>query len=154
MREVVIIGGARTPIANFMGALEAVQANDLGVAALKGALQKTGADANMVEEVVAGHCGQSSCPGNSARWVTLKSGCPVEAVSMTVNQQCPSSMRAAEIVSQEILLGKIEVGAAVGYESMSNGPYLLFGARKGYRMFDGEPLRACSISLQSDVKVR
>ena len=142
MREVVIVGGARTAIANFMGSLQDIPANELGVIALKGAMEKYKISPSWIEEVVGGHCGQASCQGtNTARWVTIKSGCPVEAVSMTVNQQCPSSMRAAEIISQEIMLGKIDVGAAVGYENMSSMPYLIFGARKGYKLFQDVPIK-------------
>ena len=140
MKEVVIVSGARTPIADFMGSLEAFKADELGVIAFKAAIQKAGLAPQAIEEVVAGHTGQAGL-GNSARLVTIKAGCPVETVSMTVNQQCPSSMRAAEIIAQEIMLDKIEVGAAVGYESMTNCPYLLFGARKGYRLFDGENIK-------------
>ncbi len=66
--------------------------------------------------------------------MTLGAGCPVETVSLTINQQCASSMRATEIISQEIMLGKIDIGAAVGHESMTNIPYLLLKARMGYRM--------------------
>jgi acetyl-CoA C-acetyltransferase len=63
---------------------------------------------------------------------------PAESFAFTVHQQCASSMRGAELLSQEIMLGKIDIGAAVGVESMSNAPYLLFSARKGYRLNDGE----------------
>ncbi|MGX8701014.1 thiolase family protein [Caproiciproducens sp.] len=142
MRDVVIVGGARTAIANYMGSLQDVPANELGTIAFKGAMEKYHISPDIIEEVVGGHCGQASCQGsNTARWVTLKAGCPPEAVSMTVNQQCPSSMRAAEIISQEIMLGKIDVGAAVGYENMSSMPYLLFGARKGYKLFQDVPIK-------------
>jgi acetyl-CoA C-acetyltransferase len=101
-------------------------------------MEKFGIDPNTIEEVIAGQCNQYGSPGNSARWVTLKSGLPIECVSTTVHQQCPSSMRAADILSQEIMLGRVNVAAAVGYESMSNAPYLLMDARKGYRLNDGE----------------
>lgn len=142
MREVVIVAGARTAIANYMGSLKDIPANELGVIALKGAMEKYKVSPGVIEEVVAGHCGQASCEGsNTARWVTIKSGCPTEAVSMTVNQQCPSSMRAAEIISQEILLGKIDAGAAVGYENMSSMPYLIFGMRDGYKLFQDVPIK-------------
>jgi acetyl-CoA C-acetyltransferase len=64
-----------------------------------------------------------------------------ESFAFTVHQQCASSMRGSELLSQEIMLGKIDVGAVVGVESMSNAPYLLFGARKGYRLADGEKIQ-------------
>jgi acetyl-CoA C-acetyltransferase len=138
MKDVVIVGGARTAIGNFSGALESFNPIDLGVYALKGAMAKVGITANAIQEVIAGHCNQSSSPGNSARHVALKAGCDVSSAAFTVHQQCASSMRAAELLSQQIMLGKIDVGAAVGIESMTNTPYYLFGARKGYRLGNAE----------------
>jgi acetyl-CoA acetyltransferases len=141
MRDVVIVSGARTPIGNFQGSLESLRAHELGVIVLKAAMEKIKIDPKLIEEVMVGHVNQAGSPGNSARWVTLKSGCPVETVSTTVHQQCPSSMRAADILSQEIMLGRVDVAAAVGQESMSNAPYLLMGARKGYRLNDAEKVQ-------------
>jgi acetyl-CoA C-acetyltransferase len=138
LKEVVIAAGVRTAIGDYMGSLQSLKGHELGTLALKGVIEKSGIDPKLIEEVIAGHVNQAGAPGNSARWVTLKAGCPVETISTTVHQQCPSSMRAADFVSQAIMLGRIEVGAAVGMESMSNAPYLLMGARKGYRLNDGE----------------
>ncbi|MDR2295795.1 MAG: thiolase family protein [Clostridiales Family XIII bacterium] len=138
MKEAVIVAGARTAIGDYMGSLQSLKAHELGTLALKGVIDKAGIDPNLIEEVIAGHVNQAGAPGNSARWVTLKAGCSVETTSTTVHQQCPSSMRAADFLSQAIMLGRIEVGAVVGMESMSNAPYLLMGARKGYRLNDGE----------------
>lgn len=140
MREVVIVSGMRTPIGDYLGTLKDFSAVDLGTIALKAALDKAGVDPSQVEEVVTGHVYQAGCKGNPSRQVTIGAGCPVETVSLTVNQQCPSSMRAAEIISQEIMMGKIDIGAAVGIESMTNVPYLLLKARGGYRMGTGELL--------------
>lgn len=134
MREVVIVSGMRTPIGDFLGTLKDFSAVDLGTIALKAAIEKAGIQASQIEEVTAGHVYQAGCKGNPARQVTLGAGCPVETVSLTTNQQCASSMRGAEIISQQIMLGKIDVGAAVGHESMTNIPYLLLKARMGYRM--------------------
>ena len=137
MREVVIVSGMRTPIGDFQGALKDFSAVDLGVIALKGALNKAGIEPGKIEEVIAGHGLQAGCKGNSGRQVALHSGCSNETVGVTVNQQCPSSMRATEILSQEIMLGKVDIGAVIGLESMSNVPYLLLKARSGYRMGNG-----------------
>ncbi|ACL21563.1 acetyl-CoA acetyltransferase [Desulfitobacterium hafniense DCB-2] len=134
MQDVVIVSGARTPIGDFNGALKDFKAVDLGMIALKGALQKSNLEPAQIEEVIAGHVYQAGCKGNPARQVAMGVGCPVETVAATINQQCPSSMRATEMVSQEIMLGKIQIGAAVGIESMTNVPYLLLKARGGYRM--------------------
>jgi len=140
MKDVVIVSGARTAIGNFNGALESFDPVDLGVHAFKGALEKSGIDPSEIQEVIAGHCNQSSSPGNSARHIAIKSGCPVESGAFTVHQQCASSMRAAELLSQQIMLGKIQTGAVVGIESMTNTPYYLYGARKGYRLGNAEQL--------------
>ncbi len=141
MKEVVIVSGARTPVGDFQGSLEPLKAHELGVIALKAAIEKAQIDPKIIEEVMVGHVNQAGSPGNSARWVTLKAGCPVETISTTIHQQCPSSMRAADILSQEIMVGRVDVAAAVGQESMSNAPYLLMGARKGYRLNDAEKIQ-------------
>ncbi len=140
MKDVFIISGARTAIGNYLGSLVTFNPVDLGVIALKGAIEKAGLDAASIQEVIAGQCNQSASPGNSARHIALKSGCAVESAAFTVHQQCASSMRAAELLSQEIALGKINIGAVVGIESMSNTPYYLYGARRGYRLGDGEQI--------------
>lgn len=138
MKDVVIVSGARTAIGGYMGSLSGLSPVDLGVAALNGALGKAGVDKDLIEEVVCGQCNQAGSPGNTARHIAMGVGLPVESFAFTVHQQCASSMRGGELLAQEIMLGKIEVGAVVGVESMSNAPYLLMGARKGYRLNDGE----------------
>lgn len=134
MRDVVIVSGTRTPIGDFLGSLKDWTAVDLGIIALKSALHKAGIEAFQVDEVAGGHVYQAGCKGNTARQIALGAGCPVETPALTVNQQCPSSMRATEIIAQQIMLGKIDIGAVVGYESMTQVPYLLLRARSGYRM--------------------
>ncbi|MDQ0216270.1 acetyl-CoA C-acetyltransferase [Oikeobacillus pervagus] len=138
MREVVIVGYARTPIGDYFGSLKDVTAVELGVTALKAAIERAGVQPEDIEEVVGGHIYQAGCKGNTARQVALGANCPVETVASTINQQCASSLRATEILSQEMMLGKVGVGAAIGYESMTNVPYLLPKARSGYRMGNGE----------------
>ncbi|MBP1760404.1 MAG: acetyl-CoA acetyltransferase [Firmicutes bacterium] len=142
MREVVIVSAKRTPIGEYQGSLKDISAIDLGVIALQAALEKAKLDPLYIEEVVAGNVIQAGLKGNPARQVALKSGCSLETVAVTVNQLCPSSMRAMEILAQEIALGKVDIGAVVGMESMSNIPYLLPKARSGYRMGNGEVLDA------------
>ncbi len=141
MRDVVIVSGARTAIGDYLGSLSAYNPVQLGIIALKGAIAKAGIDKNLIQEVVAGQCNQAGAPGNSARHIALGAELPVESFAFTVHQQCCSSMRGAELLSQEIMLGKVDIGAVVGIESMSNAPYLLFGARKGYRLNDGEKIQ-------------
>ncbi len=142
MKEVVIVSGTRTPIGNYFGTLKDLSAVDLGVIALKAAIKRAGIDSNDLEEVVGGHIYQSGCKGNTARQVALGAGCNVETVASTINQQCPSSMRATEILAHNIILGKVDIGAVVGYESMTNVPYLLPKARSGFRMGNNEVVDA------------
>lgn len=141
MKEVVIVSGVRTAIGGYMGSLSGMTPVELGVATLNGAVEKAGIDKGLIQEVVCGQCNQAGSPGNTARHISLGAGLPVESFAFTVHQQCASSMRGAELMAQEIMLGKIEIGAVVGVESMSNAPYLLMGARKGYRLNDGEKIQ-------------
>jgi len=136
MREVVIVSAKRTPIGDYFGEFKDLTAVDLGVHALKAAIEAGGIEATQIEEVVGGQVYQAGCKGNTARQVALGSGCSVETIASTINQQCPSSLRAVEIVAQNIMLGKIDIGAAVGYESMTNVPYLLPKVRGGLKMGD------------------
>jgi acetyl-CoA C-acetyltransferase len=124
-----------------MGSLSGLTPVQLGIIALKAALENAGIDKNLVQEVVCGQCNQAGGPGNTARHIAMGAELPAESFAFTVHQQCASSMRGAELLSQEIMLGKVDLGAAVGVESMSNAPYLLFGARKGYRLSDGETVQ-------------
>lgn len=140
-REVVIVSGARTAVGDFMGSLESFSPVDLGVFAFNAALEKAGIKGEMVESLVAGHVGQGAAPGNSARLISLACGMPFDSAAVTVHQQCPSSMRAAEICAQEIMLGKVDIGATLGIESQTNTPYVLQRARKGYRLGDGEVIQ-------------
>lgn len=134
MKEVVIVSGMRTAIGDFLGSLKDKNCVELGVIALKAAIEKAGIDASLIEEVVCGNPDMAGAKSNPGRQVAIHAGCSWETVACTVNQQCVSSMRAAEILTQEIILGKIECGAVVGCESMSNIPYLILGARGGYKM--------------------
>lgn len=146
MKEVVIVSTARTAIGDFFGSLKDMGPMELGMIAFKGALEKAGVGLELIESVVAGHTNQATAPGNIARLVALNLGCPVDSSAVTVHQQCPSSMRAAEILSHEIMLGKVEVGAVFGVESMTNAPYILQKARQGYRLGDGERLQDSMMS--------
>jgi acetyl-CoA C-acetyltransferase len=134
MNEVVIVSGVRTAIGDFLGSLKDLTCVDLGVIALKSAMEKAKIDPECIEEVVCGNPDMAGAKSNPGRQIAIHAGCTWETVACTINQQCVSSLRAAEIMYQELLLGKVEVGAAVGCASMSNIPYLLMGARSGYRM--------------------
>ncbi len=134
MNEVVIVSAVRTPVGDFLGSLKDLTCVDLGAVVLKEAMQRINLDPKLVEEVVCGNPDMAGAKSNPGRQVAIHAGCPWETFACTINQQCVSSMRAAEILTQEILLDKIECGAVVGCESMSNVPYLLLGARAGLKM--------------------
>lgn len=138
MRNVVIVGAKRTAIGEFLGSLKSVSAVELGIVAVKAALEQSGINPQQVDEVVGGMVYKAGVKGNPARQVQLKVGMPAVAGAVTVEQQCASGMRALEIASQQIMLGKTDISVAVGMESMSNVPYLLLNARNGYRMGNGQ----------------
>jgi acetyl-CoA C-acetyltransferase len=116
--------------------LSTVPAVELGLRAVKSAMEKAGIKPEQVDELVAGHCLQAGCKGNTGRQVALGAGCRVESTACTVTQLCPASMRAAEIASHQIMLGKHDIQLVAGYESMSNAPYMSLKARQGLRMGD------------------
>ena len=136
MRDVVIVSAVRTPIGKFLGSLSKVSAVELGTVAVKEAIKRAGIEASQVEDVVAGMVYKAGAKGNPARQVAVNVGIPVEAGATTVDQQCASAMRAFEIASQQIMLGKADIGVAFGIESMSNVPHMLMNSRNGYRMGD------------------
>ena len=138
MREVVIVGAARTPIGDFLGGLKDVSPVDLGVIAAKKALSQAGITADLVSEVACGMIYKHGQKGNPARQLQIACGMPIEGYAYTIDQQCGSGMKAFELVSQSIMLGKTDIGVAVGTESMSQAPYLLKSAREGYRMGHGD----------------
>ena len=92
MREVVIVSGVRTAIGDYMGSLSSLNAIQLGIIALKGAIAKAGIDKSLIQEVVAGHVNQAGAAGNSARHIAL--GVELRTL-LTVHQQCPLSIRAS-----------------------------------------------------------
>jgi acetyl-CoA C-acetyltransferase len=138
MREVVIVGAKRTPVGDFLGSLKDVSAVDLGVAAVNAALAQAGVKPEQVNELACGMIYKAGAKGNPGRQIQLKCGMPVDGYACTVDQQCGSGMKAFELASQSILLGKTDIAVAVGIESMSQAPYLLKGARTGYRMGQGD----------------
>ncbi|MDR3565499.1 MAG: acetyl-CoA C-acetyltransferase [Negativicutes bacterium] len=138
MREVVIVGAARTPIGDLLGKLKDVSAVDLGVIAVNAALARANVKPELVTEMACGMIYKAGAKGNPARQIQLKCGMPQEGYAYTVDQQCGSGMKAVELACQSILLGKADIAVAVGTESMSQAPYVLKGAREGYRMGHGE----------------
>ena len=138
MNEVVVVGACRTPIGKFLGSLKDVTAKDLAVTAGKEAIKRAGIDSQSIDEIVMGQVYQHMQNSLPARIVGLACGLPFRSSAMVVNQNCSSGMRAMEIAASNIMLGKTEIALVVGVEHMSGVPYMLPGARNGYRMGSGE----------------
>jgi len=137
MKNIVLLGAARTPVGSFLGKLSSLPAPALGSAAIRGALQKSGVPPDRVEAVVFGNVLQAGQGQAPARQASLGAGIPNSVPCVTVHKVCGSGMRAAMDVSNAILAGEYDVAVAGGMESMSNAPYLLDKARTGYRMGHG-----------------
>ncbi len=138
MREVVIVGAARTPIGNFGGALSALSAVDLGVITAKEALNRAGISPDMVDDVLLGNILSTGIGQNPARQVAINAGIPETTPATTINKVCGSGLRTVSMGAQFIMLGDADVVLAGGMESMSNAPYMLKNARWGLRMGDGQ----------------
>ncbi len=137
---VVIVGSARTPIGGFQGELKDVTAADLGAVSIRAALERSGVQADGVDEVVFGcvlPAGQGQAP---ARQAAIHAGLPFAAGATTVNKMCGSGMKAVMMSHDLIAAGSAAIAVAGGMESMTNAPYLLDRARGGYRLGHGRVL--------------
>jgi acetyl-CoA C-acetyltransferase len=142
MPKTVILGAARTPIGKMGGGLASLDATELGGIAIRAALERAGVEPEQVDHVVMGQvlqAGQGQIPSRQAQ---IKAGIPNDVSSETINKVCASGLRASVILDQAIRAGDVEVGVGGGMESMSQAPYLLPGARFGYRMGDAKMLDA------------
>jgi len=142
MPTTVILGTARTPVGKMGGALASLPATELGGIAIAAALDRAGVAPDQVDHVVMGQvlqAGQGQIPSRQAQ---IAAGIPKEVSSETINKVCASGIRALVILDQGIRAGDVEVGVAGGMESMSNAPYLLPGARFGFRMGETKALDA------------
>jgi acetyl-CoA C-acetyltransferase len=136
MSQTVILGTARTPFGKMGGGLSSLDATDLGGKAITSALERSEVDPEQVQAVVYGQVlqgGQGQIPSRQAQ---IKAGIPREVPSETINKVCASGMRAIGLADQAIRAGDVEVAVTGGMESMSQAPYLLPGARFGFRMGD------------------
>ena len=139
MREVFIVGGARTPMTEYVGALKDLTALELGAIAARGALQKSGLSADAVDDVVFGNVLQTSADAHyGARHVALKAGIPIEVPALTVNRLCGSGLQAAISGAQHIQLGEADVVLTGGAESMSQAPHVVRGLRGGLKLGQGK----------------
>src|SRR5215470_17929968 len=137
MSRAVIVGAARTAIGAFGGALKDTPVTELGRVAIQGALHRSGAEADAVDEVIMGNVLQAGAGMNPARQAAIAAGIPESVPAFTVNKVCGSGLKAAALAAQAIAAGDAELIVAGGMESMSRAPYLLPNARWGYRLGDG-----------------
>jgi acetyl-CoA acetyltransferase family protein len=137
--DVFILGGARTPMTDYVGALKDVSAIDLGAIAARGAFEKTGVRPEWVEHVVVGNVLQTSADAiYAARHVGLKAGVPISAPALTVNRLCGSGIQAAVTGAQMISLGEADLVLTGGIESMSQAPHVIRGLRSGLQLGQGK----------------
>jgi acetyl-CoA acetyltransferase family protein len=133
--SIYIVGGARTPMAEYTGKLKDVSAIDLGVIASRAALERAGVRADAVDHAVFGNVLQSSGDAAyAARHIALKAGLPVEVPALTVNRLCGSGIQAAISGAQMMLLGEADLVLTGGTESMSQTPHVIRGLRSGLRL--------------------
>jgi len=140
----VIVGGARTPIGKLSGSLKDIPAVDLGGIAISAALQKAGITGDEVEYVIMGQVIQAGTGQIPARQAAVKGGIPMTVPAVTLNKVCLAGLNAIALADQLIGYGEFDVVVAGGMESMTQGPYLLPGARAGYRYGDATIVDATS----------
>ena len=134
MRDVVIIGAARTPIGSFGGALAKIAAPKLGAVAIQGAVERAGVNPADINEVIMG-CVLTAGVGQApARQAAIFAGLPQSVPCMTINKVCGSGLKAVMLAAQAIKAGEAEVVVAGGMENMSKVPHLIPGSRDGFRL--------------------
>ncbi len=151
MKEVYIISAVRTPIGSFGGSLASMSATQLGSIAFKGALEKAGVDAKLVQEFFVGNVISSGLGQAPATQVAAGAGLGFEIPCTLINKVCASGMKAVMVGAQSIMLGQNDVVLAGGMESMSNIPYYLMKARTGYKYGHGELLDGLQYDGLTDV---
>jgi acetyl-CoA C-acetyltransferase len=137
MRDVVIVSAVRTGVGKFQGGLSELSATTLGAAAVREAVARAGGFSPAdVDECIMGCVLPAGLGQNPARQAALRGGLADTVAALTINMVCGSGLKAVALGAQAIMLGDAEIVVAGGMESMSNAPYLLPGARKGFRMGD------------------
>jgi acetyl-CoA C-acetyltransferase len=134
LEDVVIISGVRTPVGKFQGSLSDFSATQLGAMVVREAVKRANLDPKQVNECIMGNVVAAGLGQNPARQAALLGGLPPEVGAMTINKVCGSGLKAVALAAQAIQTGNSEIVVAGGMESMTNAPYLLPQARKGYRL--------------------
>src|SRR5881394_1637412 len=132
--EVVIISGCRTPVGKFQGSLSDLSATQLGAIVVREAVKRAGIDPATVDECIMGNVVSASLGQNPARQAAIYGGLSPEVGAMTINKVCGSGLKAVALAEQAIETGNSTIVVAGGMESMTNAPYLLPQARKGFRL--------------------
>src|ERR1700739_3333000 len=138
IEQPVILSSARTPIGKFLGGLSPLTAPQLGAKVAAEAVRRAGIDPKSVDEIIMGNVVQAGLGQNPARQAGLGAGFDLRVAAMTINKVCGSGLKAVALGAQSVILGEAESVVAGGMESMSNCPYLLPGARTGYRVGNAE----------------
>jgi acetyl-CoA C-acetyltransferase len=136
--DVVIISGVRTPLGKFQGSLSDFTAPQLGAVVVREAVKRAAIDPKQVDECIMGNVVSAGLGQNPARQAAIFGGLPPEVGAMTINKVCGSGLKAVALAAQAIQTGNSNVVVAGGMESMTNAPYLLPQARKGYRLGNGQ----------------
>ena len=136
--DVVIISGVRTPVGKFQGSLSDFTAPQLGAVVVREAVKRAGIDPKQVDECIMGNVVSAGLGQNPARQAAIFGGLPPEVGAMTINKVCGSGLKAVALAAQAIQTGNSNIVVAGGMESMTNAPYLLPQARKGYRLGNGQ----------------
>jgi len=138
-KDVLILGGARTPMTDYTGALKDVSALELGAIAARAAFARTGVQPEWIDHAVVGNVLQTSSDAiYGARHVALKAGVPIEVPALTVNRLCGSGIQAAVSGAQMIQLDEAEFVLTGGIESMSQAPHVIRGLRSGLKLNQGK----------------
>jgi len=132
--EVVILSGCRTPVGKFQGSLSDLSATQLGAIVVREAVKRAHLDPKLVDECIMGNVVSAGLGQNPARQAAIFGGLPPEVGAMTVNKVCGSGLKAVALAAQAIQTENSSIVVAGGMESMTNAPYLLPQARKGYRL--------------------
>jgi len=139
VNDIVILAGARTPMARYMGSFDTTTAIELGAAAGREAIRRAGVEASEIDHVIFGNVMQTSSDAlYGARHVGLKAGVPEETPAVTVNRLCGSGIESISQAAQRILLGESKLVLAGGMENMSQSPHVIRGARSGFRLGEGK----------------
>jgi acetyl-CoA C-acetyltransferase len=134
MDQAVILSAVRTAVGKFQGGLAPLSAPQLGAKVVAEAVRRAGIEPKSVDEIIMGNVVQAGIGQNPARQAGLGGGLDVRVAALTVNKVCGSGLKAVGLAAQSVMLGEQEIVVAGGMESMSNTPYLLPGARSGYRL--------------------